>query len=228
MPASRLPRRLKVCADLTYGARVLADIGTDHAYLAIYLVERGLISRAVCTDVNEGPLLRAINNVESSGLSRLVDFRLTDGARELADCGADTYAVCGMGGELIADIISHAPHLMNENITLVLQPMSRPEALRTCLFALGFDIEREECVSDAGKHYVAMRARYSGRVRQASEGEIYFGNLDGKDLTAPDTAAYYRARLASLVRARDGIISGGGDASREVALIAHLESYLKK
>ncbi len=208
------------------GARVLADVGTDHAYLAIHLLKNGGVSRAVLTDVNEGPLLRAKRNVDDAGLTSRAELRLTDGARELSDCGADAYAICGMGGELIASIISDSPHLKDGNITLVLQPMSRPEALRAFLFSSGFEIEREVFVSEPDKSYVAMRARYTGRLTQADEGLLHFGDLCRQ---SPDDSAvreYFTRRRQALERKRAGLILGGEDASHESCLIARLDEFL--
>ncbi len=225
MRTEGLTGRLKTCADLIGTTATLADIGTDHAYLAIHLLASGKISRALLTDINEGPLLRAKRNVESAGLTSRCEFYLTDGAAALSESGATAYSVCGMGGETVADILSRAPHLKDGNITLVLQPMSRPEALRAYLFGAGFEIEREAHASDSGKHYVAMRARYTGKVRQASAAEVYFGSLDALTLT-PEARAYLEGRRASLIRARDGITASGGDASFENELIAYLTAYL--
>ena len=226
MPIPQLPKRLLACALLIDKADTLADIGTDHGYLAIYLLSSGKISRAHLTDINEGPLSRAEANVGEAGFKDLCELHLTDGAAALAESGADVYAICGMGGELIADIISRAPHLRDGGITLVLQPMSRPEALRACLFDLGFEIERELHATDTGRHYVCIRARYTGVRRTAPIEELCFGKF-GAELSC-EAVDYLLDRRRSLIRAREGIDRGGGDASRERGLIAYLDTLLDK
>lgn len=226
MPQEQLPKRLLACAELIGKTDVLADIGTDHGYLAIYLLSNRKISRAYLTDINEGPLSRARANADAAGFTDLCEFRLTDGAAALAESGATSYAICGMGGELIADIISRAPHLQDGNITLVLQPMSRPEALRSYLFSAGFEIERELHATDTGRHYVCMRARYTAVPRPAPLCELYFGALGG-ELT-PEAVDYLLERRRSLLRAMEGIEKGGGDASREKELVTYLNTLLDK
>ena len=146
-----------------------ADIGTDHAYLPIYLLKCGRISSAVASDINEGPLASARANAEEMGVSEKIRFVLTDGARGLEDMGITDVAIAGMGGELIADIIENSPFLRDEKIRLILQPMSKQGHLRRYLSERGFDIVAEDYSSSAGKFYVL---RDTGQVLfQLSYGE---------------------------------------------------------
>jgi len=124
------------------GAR-FADIGTDHAYLPLALLREGRIEYAVCSDINNGPLLSAIQNASEAGLSDKMKFVLADGAAHLADEDIEDVAILGMGGELIADIIDRAPSLKSEDVNLILQPMTRQGHLRHYLITGGFEILRE-------------------------------------------------------------------------------------
>ncbi|MBR4835801.1 MAG: SAM-dependent methyltransferase, partial [Clostridia bacterium] len=117
--------RLASAAELVRQNAIFADIGTDHAYLPLFLLESGRISFAYCSDINEGPLASARKNAEERGMVDKMDFILTDGATVLRDREITDYAICGMGGELIADIIHRAPHLYDGGVNLILQPMSR-------------------------------------------------------------------------------------------------------
>lgn len=220
-------KRLLCCASLVREGAVLADVGTDHGYLPIYLLETGRISRAVLSDINRGPLAKAEENVRAAGLDPFVEFRLTNGAAALADLGATDYTVCGMGGELIADIIEHAPHLKCENINLILQPMSKPEALREYLYKNGFLVDRELFVTDEGKHYVCILAHYTGERVEFSHADAYFGfERFYRDEPSDAARRYFEGKLASLIRREEGKRLGGEDTSHELELITALKRRL--
>ena len=132
-----------------------------------------------------------------------------------------------MGGELIAEIIEHAPHLKDENIALILNPMSRPEATRRMLFDSGFLIFREEYVTDEGKHYVCILAGYTGeRVKYNTE-DLYFG--EERFFTPPMSEAmisYMEAKRESLISVIKGKSLGGHNADAEKMLLEALEKRL--
>ena len=198
---------------------VLADIGTDHAYLPIYLLKEGIITRAVCSDVNRGPLASAEENLREEGLLASAELYLTSGAAELRGKGITDYAICGMGGELIADIIREAPALKERNIRLILQPMTKPEMLREYLAANGFDIIEERFSFDEGKYYVALLCEYSGTVREISPYDAYFGAFSTGEITDEAHIGYVRARAAALEKIIKGKKSAGKDFSEEQALV---------
>jgi tRNA (adenine22-N1)-methyltransferase len=223
----QLNPRLQLAASMVRRGTKLADIGTDHGYLPIHLLLSGHISRAVLSDINRGPLAKAEENVRAAGVERLVSFKLCNGAAELENLGITDYTVCGMGGELIADIIGHAPHLMRENINLVLQPMSKPEVLREYLYSNGFSIDKELFVTDEGKHYVCIMAHYTGVRVAFSAADAYFGNEKFyRDEPSDSARLYLEGKLASLTRAEAGKMRGGEDTSHERALIAELKKRL--
>ena len=220
-------KRLLCCASLVREGAVLADVGTDHGYLPIHLLESGRISRAVLSDINRGPRAKAEENVRAAGLSPLVELRLCNGAAELFGLGVTDYTVCGMGGELIADIIEHAPHLKDEKINLILQPMSKPEALREYLYTHGFAIDRECFVTDEGKHYVCILAHYTGERVNFSHADAYFGyDKFYRDEQSRAAECYFEGKLLSLARAKEGKARGGEDISLEDELIAELKKRL--
>ena len=121
-----------------------ADIGTDHAYLAIELLRSGKVERAVLSDINRGPLARAEENAREAGVLDRAELVLSDGASHLEAYPVTDVAVLGMGGELIAAIVSAAPCLKREGVRLILGPMTRPEALRRALFEGGFSIDDDD------------------------------------------------------------------------------------
>ena len=164
------PRLTSAAEFVRQGAR-FADVGTDHAYLPLFLLGEGRISYALCTDINEGPLASAIANAKDAGLYDKMDFRLTDGAAALAEYGITDMAICGMGGDLIASIVEAADYLRDDNINLILQPMTKQEALRENLYLMGYEIIAESYSRDAGKPYVCMQVKYCGEKKELSEEE---------------------------------------------------------
>ena len=222
---AKLNARLFSAASLVRQDAVFADIGTDHAYLPIFLLKAGRVKRAFATDINRGPLDSARANVSSSELSDKVTFMLTDGAAALAGAGVTDYAVCGMGGELIADIIERAPHLKDSSLRLLLQPMSRQEKLRRYLFSHGFAIRAESYSYDSGKYYVTLMAEYVGECRELSELEAVAGVSDSQILDTGARCGYLKAKLSSLERARAGRLSGGASDGNE-AIISALQRLI--
>ncbi len=221
-------KRLLACSELVRDGAVLADVGTDHAYLPIYLLEKGKIGRAVLSDINQGPLNKARENAEKAGFIHKVELRLCNGASELSHFGATDYAICGMGGELIAEIIERAPHLKDENINLILQPMSKPEALREYLFTNGFEIQKERYVTDTGKHYVCILARFSGVNTPFLKEDVNFGTKRAFDeAEGRERDAYMNARYSSILRTIVGKKEGGIDVSEDIELAYALEKRMK-
>ena len=156
------------------GAR-FADIGTDHAYLPIFLLTSGKIDYAVCSDINEGPLNSARENARASGVYEKIDFALANGADALKDKNVTDVAVCGMGGELIAEIVGRAQFLKKKDVRLILQPMSKFAFLRRELAMLGYEIEDEEYSASQGKLYLTVCASYTGKCQNISDVEAEFG-----------------------------------------------------
>jgi tRNA (adenine22-N1)-methyltransferase len=214
--------RLSACAELVRQGAVLADIGTDHAYLPIYLLKKGRIKFAHLSDINEGPLSKAAENAKNEGVTDMTALHLTSGAAALSDLGITDYCICGMGGELIAEIIGAAPALFDSSVNLVLQPMTRPEALRAFLFENGFAIREERYVFDEGKYYVIILAAYTGEREEYTEADAYFGrSLHFENITS-DMQGYLAGREKALVKKALGIEAGGGDSSRERYLLDEL------
>ncbi len=161
--------RLRLAASFVREGAVFADIGTDHAYLPIYLLERGRIPRAIAADIGEGPLARARAHLAAVGMSDRVRTVLTDGLRGLDREGLTDIAICGMGGELIAAIIEEASFLRDPAIQLILQPMSRAAVLRRYLAENGFAIREERLARAAGRVYACLSVFYDGRRRTLSD-----------------------------------------------------------
>ena len=148
-----LDARLQKCADFVRAGVRVADVGTDHGYLPIALLQGGRIISAVAADVNAAPLESAVRNAARFGVSDRMRCVLSDGLAGLSAADADDVVIAGMGGELILRIVAETPWLHTPEKHLVLQPMTTADRLRAGLYAAGFAIDREEAVYDGRKIY---------------------------------------------------------------------------
>lgn len=161
-PLFQLGPRLALCARLIRGGRPLCDVGSDHAYLPIWLLKSGRVPRALAADINPGPLETAAGNAKRYGVEDRLSLRQSDGLREVGPEEAEDIVIAGMGGELILRIVEEASWLRDPSKWLVLQPMSSPRELRLGLLRLGFEVASEEAVEDGGRPYSAFSAQYVG------------------------------------------------------------------
>jgi len=227
MKQAVLSPRLLSAAEFVRRGAVFADIGTDHAYLPIFLLKKGQISRAICSDINCGPLLNAKNNARESGITEGIEFVLADGAEALKPYGATDIAICGMGGELIADIIERAEFFKDPAVRLILQPMSKQRDLRIYLASHGFKILREKYSKEAHKSYVTMLVAFVGEPCKISslEAEIGYPPYDFSEDSA--RLAYINERVRALTKAKEGKNFGGESASLESELLDLIKNILK-
>lgn len=165
--------RLKAIADEVLPCETLFDVGTDHAYIPIYLTLKRVCREAVAADVRRGPLIRAEENIRSRGLADKITVRLGAGLEPLDVGERDAVVIAGMGGKLITKILSDGYTKARNASGLILQPMTAPEALREWLYLNGFDIYSEKLVSDGGKLYCVISARWTGEKAQ-KETIFYF------------------------------------------------------
>lgn len=173
--------RLSLCAEMVRRGSRLADIGTDHGYLPIELCLSGKISEALAFDVNPLPLRSAQENIEKYGLSDRIQTRLSDGLKEVRADEVDDVVIAGMGGELIRDILSAAPWIMDENKHLILQPMTHHEDLVRWLYENGFDVKVQKATLDEGKYYTVISAAFSGKKTDCDLFAAVVGKLDLSD-----------------------------------------------
>ncbi len=155
----QLSTRLMAVAEMAAGAVRLADIGTDHGYVPIYLALYRNLEYAVAMDVNPGPLERAREHIRQYGLEEKIITRLSDGAAELLPGEADTVVLAGMGGQLMIRILTEGEARLQGVGTFVLQPQSEIESVRRFLHRQGYRIVQEDMVKDDGKFYPLMKAR---------------------------------------------------------------------
>lgn len=175
-----LSKRLNAVASLVTDGYRLADIGTDHAYIPIFLVDTGKIPAAVAMDVNSGPLLRAEENIRAHGLQDKITTRISDGFAAMEKKEADAAVIAGMGGPLTIRILKEGMDIVLSLKECILQPQSEIEEVRAFLLEEGFFFLREDMVEEDGKYYPMMKVRPPGN-RCGSQGwnetELRYGKL---------------------------------------------------
>ncbi len=159
-----ISNRLACCASLIPTGSRVADIGTDHGYLSIWLLQTGAARTVIAADLREQPLSRARRNAARYGMSERMRFVLSDGLDRIAPDEIDCVVCAGMGGDCIVHILQAAPWLRNARYALVLQPQSAGQALRQYLTQAGFAIETETLARDGGFYYTVLRARFGEAV----------------------------------------------------------------
>lgn len=152
-----LSKRLKKVADLVSAAEVLADVGCDHGYLSIYLVEHQICQRVIAMDINRGPLEKAKENIIKYGYGDYIETRLSNGLNKLEGGEAEGFVCAGMGGPLALQILWNDRHKIKDMKQIVLQPQSELWLVRRTLKKWGFIIEKEDIELEDGKYYFMMR-----------------------------------------------------------------------
>lgn len=148
-----LSKRLKTIADSIISFESLADIGTDHAYLPIYLILNNKIKKAIATDINVGPLDIAKKNIAENGVLSRIDIRMGNGLSTLHKDEVQVIVISGMGGILIKEILEKDICIAKSAKLLILQPMRDSQVLRRWLYSNGFYIEDEELLEEDNKFY---------------------------------------------------------------------------
>lgn len=168
----KLSKRLQAIYDLVPQSNVLADIGSDHAFLPIALVLNGKVTRAYASEVNEGPYEATVKNIEKHGVCNYVSAVLSDGISEL-EKDVNTISICGMGGSLIVDILDKDIEKLEHVSTLILQPNNNEETVRIWLMNNGFEIYEEKLIEEDNRYYEIIKA-VKGKANYSKE-ELYFG-----------------------------------------------------
>ncbi len=152
----KLSIRLQAVADFVTPGSVVADIGTDHGFLPIYLVEKGICPRAVAMDIRQGPLERAREHIAAAGLNDRIQVRLSDGLNGLMQNEADSAVIAGMGGLTVIHILEQAQEKLADFKEMVLEPQSDPAKVRSYVREHRMWIDREDLVYESGKFYPVL------------------------------------------------------------------------
>lgn len=172
MREKQLSRRLQaVVSMVTPGLRV-ADVGCDHAYVSIYLIEHGIASECLAMDVNEGPLQRAQKNIQTHRLTDRIQTRLGSGLEQAKPGEVDAVLMAGMGGILVRDLLEGSREISQSLQEWILQPQSDIDLVRRYIRENGFRIVEEDMVLEDGKYYPMFRAVPAEKAVHAGEAEL--------------------------------------------------------
>ncbi|MBR1848347.1 MAG: SAM-dependent methyltransferase [Lachnospiraceae bacterium] len=158
-----LSKRMLMVADLVPANSVCLDMGCDHGFVAIHLVQKGICPKVLATDLREGPLSAAKEHVEAMGLTDRIELRLSDGLQNVQKGEVDGMIAAGMGGKLMIRVLEEEMEKVHNMTYLVLQPQSDIPEVRTFLRQNGFQIQMEDMTYEDGKYYFAILAKVSSR-----------------------------------------------------------------
>ena len=165
----KISNRLTTAAALVTQGYTLADVGTDHGYIPIYLLQQEKIPSAIAMDINEGPLERAKEHIALYGLQAYIQTRLSDGVAALKPGEVEAVLIAGMGGGLIMHILKDGEKVCQSAKELILQPQSEIERVREFLREEGYTILAEDMVYEDGKFYPMMKVQYQGENENAQK-----------------------------------------------------------
>ena len=198
-----LTPRLQAVADYVPPHCCFADVGTDHAYLPVWLIGHGVIDSAIASDLRQGPLDHARATAELYGYSDRFDFRLSDGLAAYAPHEVDCIAIAGMGGEAIRSILSAAPWT-GERTRLILQPQTNIPELRQWLTESGYRIEEECIIREENRWYSVLLVSGGGDDTKWTPGTLLTGN-PLRWAADPERPAYLRFLLERLEKQIRGL-----------------------
>ena len=226
MQLPRLDHRLNTAVAFVRQDAVVADVGTDHAYLPVYLTGVGRARYAVASDINVGPIERAAQHVAEYGLTDKVKTVRADGLDGLAEYRPTDIIIFGMGGELIARILSDAPWVKDPAVRLILQPMTHAECVRRYLAEEGFHIVDEVLSKESGKIYQTIVAEFDGKPYEIDDVMAELGRFAAEKKDEPLRAPFITHRVEVLEAAAAGKEKAGVDTGVERAYIERLRECL--
>jgi len=217
-----LDNRLSCIAEAAGRSECIADIGSDHALIAVSLLLSKNAKRAIAIDINQGPLDRGKSTAQKYGVTD-IEFVLSDGFERLREGSYDKAVVCGMGGSLIAEIIRRGGS--KAHCPLVLQPMTAYEELRSYLWNNGFRIDNESFAVESDKPYVIINCSYTGKNEFYTYTDLYLGKVRPNTL---EFLAFCKKICASAQKRHKGALHKGISSRHVEDLIAECYDIINK
>ena len=178
----RLSDRLESIIEMVPRGEICADIGCDHGFTSIELISRGISPKVVASDLREGPLASARENIRNAGLEDKIKLMISDGFDAYEPGEVSAAVIAGMGGVIIKDMLIKGKECVSKMGAFIVQPQSNIPEFRNFLRLNGYEIERNEIVLDAGKYYFPMRIRYTGKDSFGEDASITPEDRYGADL----------------------------------------------
>ena len=221
----KLSKRMKAVASMVTPGNILADIGTDHGYLPVWLLQRGVIQSAIAADIHAGPLANARQSAAAYDLEERFRFVQADGLQFSGVQAADVITIAGMGGETICAILAAAPWLQ-QGKQLVLQPQSKVPELTDWLWRNGFTIEDAALCRDAGKRYFVLRVLGQTAAQTYTVEQLLLRRRD------PLLTEHLKEEIRRQTRARAGMAHAKQTPAAELAALdarlSQLQACLKE
>ena len=219
-------KRLQKIAGFVKPGRGLADVGTDHCYLPLWLAEHGYEGELFATDIVEKPLASAERTLREAGMSGRIKLLLCDGLSLCPPERIDSIVVAGLGGDTICGILDRAEFCLDKAYTLILQPMTKAEVLRYWLVNNGFYLSREELVLDGGTIYQVIEAKY-GKKTSLTDAELFIGKWDNvkNDPLLPNYLSDCKKRFEKEI---EGLLRAQSPAACRLALCRGIADEISK
>lgn len=201
----QISKRLQRVAAQVQSGGVVADIGCDHGFTSIYLMENHLAQHVIAMDINEGPLERAKEHIHQFQMEKDISVRLSDGAKKLQPGEVDSILISGMGGGLICKILQDSGEVILSTKELILSPQSENYLVRQLLHEMGFFIDREEMLADQGKYYNIIHA-VQGTQRFSEPEEYIYGKylIEQKDTVLFEFLEKEQKRVKAILQGMSG------------------------
>lgn len=211
MSAYALPPRLLYIASLVPKGSLVADVGTDHAHLPVYLIENSITDRVIASDIVDGPLMSAKKNISAHGLCEKIEVVKSDGLVKVFPLSPETVIIAGMGGETIRDIISACEYSKEVAPLFLLQPMTHAEVLRKYLIENGFSIKSEGVIREQHRYYVIISAQFCKKQKhyfdfKNEDAELIYELGAITPASSPDAESYLLWKRETLERTRGGLL----------------------
>lgn len=216
-----MSNRMGMICDSVKECGSVYDTGSDHAFVPIYLIGKGICKKAIASDIRIGPIIVAEKNIKKFGMDNEISTSNCDGIANAG--GFECIIIAGMGSQLIVDILEKESKIARNAEQLILQPMNAPEKLREYLWENGFSIYSENLCREKHKVYNVICARYTGLLRKYSEFELHASELLVKE-KHPLIAEYLKPKIRRL---KDMIKGGNNPENKISSLLEELEDLLK-
>lgn len=222
--------RLKAIASMIEKCDSAIDVGTDHGYIPIYLVQKGMIKSAIASDINRGPVEKAKKNIFLNNASAQISCRLGSGLSTVKRGEVQVAIIAGMGGNLIRDILEADLEVVKQFKYVILQPVQNAEVLRKYLYTSGYDILDEEICNDDGKFYEIIKAKYN--TNSVTLESIYYEIskilLDKKNLVMQRFIEYKLQKYSKVYDTlNEDTISSKNRKQQLYHIISRLKEFLK-
>ena len=197
-----LSNRLNLIEEKVDKCDTVFDVGTDHAYIPIKLIQNEKCKKVIASDVKEGPILRAQSNIKRYALEERIETRIGNGLENLMKDEIDTIIVAGMGGILISEILERDIEKAQNACKFILQPMNCSHVLRKWLFDNGFEIFGEDIAKDDNKYYNIFETKYTGNVLKVEDIFYHFGQklFENSSSLINEYLDYKENKISSILR----------------------------